>query len=162
MRLTLLACGILSLTGCGPSSSGDEGVGMVDDLQTSEAGLTAFVREGRYRTWLAEPAPRPSVRAHGSMARVYFNEKVAQSLREGRSVHPVGSVLVKELFAADGKTLKAHAVNVKVAEGTGHDTWLFYEGFAPDYSNSYYGRGHGTCYGCHSEGVDYVTTALPE
>jgi hypothetical protein len=150
------------LAACGPSSSVDEGLGSVGDLDTSEAGITAFVREGRYQDWLAEPAPRASVRAHGSRVRVFFNDVLAESLRAGNATHPVGSITVKELYTSDG-TLRGHALDVKVAEGTGKDTWLFYEGFAPGYDDNYYGRGHATCHGCHEDsGRDYVATPLPE
>jgi hypothetical protein len=36
----------------------------------------------------------------------------------------VGTILVKELFVEDGVTKKGHAVEVKVAQGPGKDTWL--------------------------------------
>jgi hypothetical protein len=162
MRLSAAFVAVL-LTACGPSSSVDEQVGMVGDLDTSEAGITAFVRDGRYKAWLAESAPRESVRAHGSKVRVFFNDVLAESLRAGNATHPKGSITVKELYESDGKKLRGYALNVKVAEGAGKDTWIFYEGFEPDYDDNYYGRAHSTCHGCHSNGGrDYVVTPLPE
>lgn len=146
---------------CGPSSTVDEGTGVIQGLDTSEAGITAFVREGRYKDWLAEPAVHETRAPHGSKVRVFFNDTVVQSLRAGNATHPVGSILVKEMYEADGKMLRGHALDVKISEGTGKDTWLFYEGFVPDYASNYYGRGHSTCHGCHASGSDYVTTALP-
>ena len=154
---------LLAATSCGPTSdgTGDEGLGVIESLDTSEAGITAFVREGRYKQWLAEPAVHETRAPHGSKVRVFFNEKAVASLRAGNTVHPVGTILVKEMYASDGVTKKGHAVEVKVAEGPGKDTWIFYEGFTPDYSRNYYGRAHDTCHGCHSAGRDYVTTGLP-
>lgn len=162
MRLSAAFVAVL-LTACGASSSVDEKVGVVGDLDTSEAGITAFVRDGRYKAWLAEPAPRDSVRAHGPKVRVFFNDVLAESLRAGNATHPKGSITVKELYESDGKKLRGYALNVKVEEGAGKDTWIFYEGFEPDYDDNYYGRAHATCHGCHSNGGrDYVVTPLPE
>ncbi|MFP2924522.1 hypothetical protein ACLESO_04760 [Pyxidicoccus sp. 3LG] len=163
MRLSAVTCVVLLLAACGPSSSVDEQVGMVGELDTSEAGITTFVREGRYTAWLAEPAPRDSVNSHGSKVRVFFNDVLAESMRAGNATHPRGSITVKELYESDGRTLRGHALDVKVADGAGKDTWIFYEGFGPDYDDNYYGRAHGTCHGCHaSNGRDYVATPLPE
>ncbi len=164
--LLLLLCSPWLFTGglaCGPNSrgQGDEGSGIVGPLDTSEAGITAFVREGRYRDWQAEPEIHATRAPHQARVRVFFNELAANSLRAGNAVHPVGTILVKEMYAEDGVTKKGHAVEVKVAEGPGKDTWLFYEGFTPEYTRNYYGRGHGACHGCHSAGTDYVTTPLP-
>ncbi|QAT86133.1 hypothetical protein EJ065_4583 [Corallococcus coralloides] len=161
MRAHLLPYMVLFAAACGPSSSVDEGLGVVQGIDTSETGITAFVRSGQYTSWLAEPSVHDTRAPHGSKVRVFFNDVVAQSLRDGNATHPVGSILVKELFEDDGKTLKGHALDVKVAEGPGKDTWIFYEGFGPSYSNNYYGRAHSTCHGCHSDGVDYVTSPLP-
>ncbi|MFP2908377.1 hypothetical protein ACLESD_25655 [Pyxidicoccus sp. 3LFB2] len=161
MRLSAALAAVL-LAACGPSSSVDEQVGQVGELDTSEAGITAFVRDGRYQTWLAEPAPRDSVRSHGPKVRVFFNDVLAASLRAGNATHPKGSITVKELYESDGKTLRGYALDVKVAEGSGKDTWIFYEGFGPDFDDNYYGRAHSTCHGCHADGGrDYVLTPLP-
>ncbi|HEX5753530.1 MAG TPA: hypothetical protein VFZ09_45455 [Archangium sp.] len=157
----LILLAVLATSACGPSSSVDEGMGVIQELDTSEAGITAFVREGRYKEWLAEPGVHETRAPHGSKVRVFFNDPVVQSLRVGNTTHPVGSILVKELYESDGKTLRGHALDVKIAEGPGKDTWIFYEGFGPEYASNYYGRGHATCHGCHASGRDYVTTALP-
>jgi hypothetical protein len=143
---------------CGPTAPGDGGT--VEGLDTSEAGLVAFIRSGGYTGWTAEPTAPLRRGVHGP-ARVFFNDTVVQSLRAGNSSHPRGSILVKEFYADDGTTLKGHALNVKVEAGTGKDTWLFFEGDAPGYANAFYGRGHATCHGCHEAGRDYVTSALP-
>jgi hypothetical protein len=161
MPLRALALLLMLASACGPSSSVDEGLGVVQELDTSEAGITAFVREGRYKEWLAEPSVHETRAPHGSKVRVFFNGIVTESLLAGNATHPVGSILVKELYKDDGKTLRGHALDVKISEGPGKDTWIFYEGFGPEYSNNYYGRGHSTCHGCHEAGSDYVTSPLP-
>ena len=159
-RLAVAAALVLTAA-CGPTSTVDEGVGTIQQLDTSEAGVIAFVKEGRYKDWLAEPAVHDTRAPHGDKVRVFFNDTVTASLRAGNATHPVGSILVKELYEDDGKTLTGHALEVKVADGAGKDTWIFFEGFGPDYGSNYYGRAHATCHGCHAAGQDYVTSALP-
>ncbi len=159
-RLAVVAALVLTAA-CGPSSSVDEGVGTIQELDTSEAGIVAFVKEGRYKSWRAEPAVHETRAPHGDKVRVYFNDTVAASLRAGNATHPAGSIVVKELYDDDGKTVTGHALEVKVADGASKDTWIFYEGFGPSYERNYYGRGHDSCHGCHASGRDYVTSALP-
>jgi hypothetical protein len=143
---------------CGGSD--EERGPVVGGLDTSEQGIVSFVKERKYQDWLAEPSVRDSGGPHGPV-RVFFNDTSVESLRAGNATHSVGSILVKEVYAPDGKELVAHALNVKVAAGAGKDTWLYFEGTLPGYQNNFYGRGHETCHGCHEAGKDYVTTALP-
>ncbi len=149
---------VLFASACGGSE--ETGSPVVGGLDTSEAGVIAFVKERRYQDWLAEPAVHDSRGPHGKV-RVFFNPTAVQSLSAGNDTHPVGTILVKELYSSDGARLEGHALDVKVKAGSGKDTWLFFEGALPDYKNPYYGRGHDTCHGCHEPGKDYVTTALP-
>jgi hypothetical protein len=145
---------------CGISDE-QNGAPQVGGLDTSEAGIIAFVKDRRYQGWLAEPSVHDSSGPHGQV-RVFFNDAAVQSLRAGNDTHPVGTVLVKELYSSDGRSLIGHALDVKVEAGPGKDTWLFFEGFVPSYRNNFYGQGHETCHGCHEAGKDYVTTALPQ
>lgn len=151
----------LVIGGCFPRSmTEDEGMGTVNGLDTSRAGLERFTSERGYSGWRAEAGTRPSVASHGARVRVFFNEMLAASLEAGNAVHPVGSTTVKELYEGDGETLRGHALDVKVVEGEGPDTWLFYEGFTGD-DEPFYGKGHPTCQGCHASGIDFVRTPLP-
>jgi hypothetical protein len=157
MRPVLLSvCCLLLLTACG----GEEPSSPLEGFDTSERGIAAFVRERHYQGWLAEPAVHPSP-IHGKV-RVFFNDTAVQSLRAGNDTHPVGTLLVKELYASDGAQLIGHALEVKVEAGAGKDTWLFFEAELKDNPAPYYGRGHPTCHGCHEAGKDYVTSALPQ
>ncbi len=153
---------ILTVVGCTPrSESSDEGLGEVGGMDTRMEGLTAFVRNGDYASWHAEPAVHDTSAPHKKKVRVFFNDALVASLQAQNDVHPVGAATVKEMYAADGTTLQGHAVQLKVAEGAGKDTWLFYEGFTPDYADPFYGRGHPTCEGCHAAGADFVRSPLP-
>ncbi len=158
LRLSRLIL-LLAATACG--GSGENGSPIIEGLDTSQAGVADFVKERRYRNWLAEPAVRDSEGPHGKV-RVFFNDVAVRSLRAGNETHPRGTILVKELYSEDGGTLLGHALDVKVEDGQGKDTWLFFEGWLPRYESPFYGRGDPTCHGCHEVGKDYVTTALPK
>ncbi len=156
-RLFLLALVALAAA-CGGE---DEAKGpVVGGLDTSEAGIISFVKERSYKGWFAEPAVHESSGPHGPV-RVFFNDTSVESLRANNATHPVGTILVKELYSPDARTLIGHALEVKVEAGAGKDTWLFFEGTLPGYKNNFYGRGHESCHGCHEAGKDYVTIPLP-
>lgn len=156
MRLSVLCLSLLFAVACGD----EEPSPTLEGFDTSEAGITAFVRDRRYQGWLAEPEVHTSP-IHGRV-RVFFNGTAVESLRAGHDTHPPGTVLVKELYSGDGARLTGHALEVKVEAGSGKDTWLFFEAGLNDSPAPYYGRGHPTCHGCHSAGKDYVTSPLPE
>jgi hypothetical protein len=154
---------VLALVALAAACGGSEEVRgpVVGGLDTSEPGIVTFVKERRYQGWFAEPAVHESSGPHGQV-RVFFNDTAVESLRANNATHPVGSILVKELYAPDGKQLVGHALDVKVEAGAGKDTWLFFEGALPGYKNNFYGRGHEACHGCHEPGKDYVTIELPQ
>jgi hypothetical protein len=141
---------LLLLAACGPDTS-PQGRG------TSAAELLAFVQSGEYKSWRAEPAVHASSGPHGGNVRSYVNDVLYASLKAGNTVHPNGSVVVKELYGSTTTTITGHAVDVK-EDPSGE--WIFYEGFAPSYSNPYYFRGTSNlCGGCHGRGgTDYVLT----
>lgn len=163
--LLLLSCWLLTVNCQNKSdnktstpSSGS--VGEIGD--TSQDGITAFVKEGVFLSWSHRGAePVDSVSAHRGVALSYFNDTVAQALSDNQSVMPKGSVIVKALYGGDRLTVTGHAVMAKIKDGAGADTWVYFEGFLPDYADPYYGIANGTCTGCHSAGTDYVRSALP-
>jgi hypothetical protein len=143
-----------------PSPDAGDPVPSVPGLaDTSQAGLVAFAMSGEYKSWTAEPMAHPSAGPHSGPVRTFFNDVVAASLRAGTTPHPRGSILVKELMS-EGDTVAGYAIDVKIKDGDGADTWLFCEVFGPD-STGYYGVANSTCTGCHSGGQDYVLTSLP-
>lgn len=163
MRANSLLCVLVVVLAqaCGPrSTTADEGSGVVAGIDTTRDGLTQFVRDNGYAQWRAEPERHGTSAPHGSQVRVFFNDLLVASMEAGNAVHPVGSATVKELYGSDG-SLTGHALDIKVAEGSGADTWLYFEGFTPDYADPFYGRGHPTCTGCHASGSDYVRSPLP-
>lgn len=152
--------GFVALSGCGPrSQTEDEGAGVVGGIDTSKEGLTSFSRDKGYAAWRAEPEIHDTRAPHGKKVRVFFNDTLAASLEAGNAEHPVGSATAKELYDGDGR-ISGHAVMVKVAEG-GKDSWLYFEGFTPDYADPFYGRAHPTCAGCHASGADFIRSPLP-
>jgi hypothetical protein len=156
-RPLILATAVLA-SACG----GAFGSGLppeVEGMETSEAGVAAFVRDRRHQGWLAEPAVHDSLGPHGKV-RVFFNDVAVRSLQAGNATHLKGAILVKELYTSDGGALLGYALEAKVKDGPGKDTWLFFEG-GPPYENNFYGLGDPTCHGCHAAGTDYVVTALP-
>lgn len=127
---------------------------------TSFAGVTAFLDEGRYKTWTADPAVHDDLGPHGKV-RNFFNAVALTSVRAKAAEHPVGAIIVKELYKADGVTLKGHALEAKTKAGASGDTWLFYERLGASDPNPYYGMGHPTCTGCHGSGIDFVRAEAP-
>lgn len=152
--------------GDGGVPMGDGGVPMADGgtpspdaggFDTSAAGLTAFVKSEAYKSWKAEPEVHNSAGPHGGKVRTYVNDVFYASLKAGNTVHPRGSITVKELYGSSTTTVSGHAVDVK-DEATGE--WVFYEGFGPSYSSPYYYRGTTNfCANCHKNaGNDYMLT----
>jgi hypothetical protein len=157
-RTTLLTAGTLAFAAaCEP-----EPAPRVGDLEVSAAGIVQYVRNGQHKTWTADPAPRASI-GNGPHGRVwvFFNPTIEASLRGGGSVHPAGSILVKEVYAEDGVTVTTHLLDVKTSEGSGKERWVFYEGSPPDYRSPYFGRALPVCTGCHADGNDFVLSPLP-
>lgn len=127
-----------------------------DPVDVSPAALKSFVKSGAYLQWRAEPAKHPSAGPHGGSVRTFVNASLYTSMVAGNAVHPVGSIVVKELYG-NGSTVIGHAVDVKDEKGT----WVFYEGFTSnDYENPYYFTGtNNLCGNCHAGGTDYVLTS---
>jgi hypothetical protein len=86
--LTLFSPSLLALgLACGPYSNGqwDEGEGLIGSHDTSEVGITAFVREGRYRDWVAEPTVHatrsPHQARYGSSSTTRLSPPCARAIR---------------------------------------------------------------------------------
>lgn len=103
-------------TGAG-TGGGTSGQTPADD---SEASIAAFLAAGTYKTWTADPAPRPdtSFGTHSDLLRVYFNDSAAAA---SGAEAPPGSMAVKELYS-DATTLVGKAVSLRNADGS----WTFY------------------------------------
>lgn len=132
-----------------------------ETIPTDADALFAWLVDGNYGEWAAESAVHSSTGPHGSV-RTFVNSTLASSLEAGNVSHPVGAAAVKELHGDQGVT--GWAVEVKVADtaGNGND-WYWYEVFSTtDGSRPVVdGTGSSLCMGCHSAGVDFVTTPWP-
>lgn len=162
MRMSLA----LLLAGCGASMDGelpDGGAPLIPvdggaGIRATRAGLVSIAQSGAYLSWKAEPMAHQTTGPHGDTVRTFVNEPLSTSLKAGNTTHPVGSIVVKELFSAGTRT--GWAVDAKGDDGV----WVFFEGFEPQL-NQYFFRGTGNlCANCHASGVDFVLTpkaALP-
>ncbi len=120
----------------------------------------AAIEDESYLDWEGEPEPHPPIgnSPHPGEVRTFFNAALADSMGAGNAEHPVGSAAIKESWM-NGE-LAGHFIEVKVAEGTGVETWYWWSDMAGvdaiggDASVN-------SCTGCHAAGIDYVTTAYP-
>lgn len=131
---------------------------IVDDNTPQNAGstraeLTEFVKRSEYKSWRSEAASHPSLGPHDRV-RVYENDLLLGSLEKAASSHPAGSMAVKELYDDAGAVVIGHAVMKKRADGT----WVWFEGYAPDYEDFYFAGSDNLCGNCHRDGVDFALT----
>jgi hypothetical protein len=160
MRNSSIAILLVSLaTGCsdGEASYGDD----LENPQVPPRGYTdviTWLEAGHYLTWNCEAerhAPRPGS-GHGAN-RICSNTALAEAVT-GSGPYPVGAAAVKEIFTSGG-TLRLYAVYLKVDEGSGGDSWYWYEGLGSDVIAN--GEGDDTCTGCHSRAPrDFVYTVV--
>jgi len=148
--------------GCSSEEDGDP---MTDDNPpstyeelASSMAISALVDRKEYTSWKAEPTPHASP-IHDRV-RVFFNPALEASLRAGNAAHPSGSIVVKELYDMSD-ALVGHAVGVKDKDNSTAEAWVWYESFLKDNEPAVYGRAHSACTGCHSQGKDFVISALP-
>ncbi len=132
------------------------------------AELLAWLEEGRYLDWHAEPAAHPSLGPHFGDVRTFINQALFSSLN---ALPPLGanlqgSAAVKELFGSTGSDVRGWSVSIKVdqdsQDGRG---WYWYERFG---SSVFADRMGATgCTGCHGRDSevatsrDYVLTSFP-
>lgn len=115
-------------------------------IVADKAGLTAYLQSGKYLKWERESAIHDSVRSHGGSVLTYFNNKYLLARRTGSYPMIIGAMAVKELYS--GSSLYGYALGVKTREGSGGDTWTWYETTGlPEVK--YFGVANPTCEGCH-------------
>lgn len=156
-RTTMVLMALLA--GCGPNPQllSDGGVPSLPNpdggaaRSASRDALVAMLQSGEYLAWKAEPQPHSSQGPHGTV-RTFLNPLLYASAKAGNTVHPPGSISVKELYSGTNRT--GWAVDVKTSDGE----WVFFEGFEPQL-NQYYFRGVGNlCANCHAGGTDFLLT----
>lgn len=152
-----VALGFLLAIGCGEVEPDEPEGPPIEDA----AAIQAWLRSGAYLDWeVFDPPPKEGMAAG---ARVYVSPALAQSLRSGATVHPVGSAAVRELIEDGSDAPIGWALNHKLDAGPGAQTWSFYEVFSTeaDAEPLVFERAASGCVGCHAEGVDYVRIDVP-
>ena len=153
---------IFFMVSCGEEESSSQGSeehavveAELDDI--SQESLIEYIEKQEYKNCTYQQSEVvDSIDAHGGKARTYFNDIAANALNTNETILPKNSIIIKELYESDEKTIFAYALMLKWTESAEADSWMFFEGFLPDYSKTFYGLGNGICAGCHSQGVDYV------
>lgn len=149
-------------TGGGGGADTGGGAPGIEVLATDEASLHDFLKTDGYGAWAAESAVHDSP-IHGKVL-VFANPTLDASLKAGNASHPMGSASVKELYDADGATLKGWAVMIKTqADSDGGNGWYWYEttDLTSAANPTISGKGDATCTGCHGGGTDYFKSAYP-
>jgi hypothetical protein len=114
--------------------------------------LWSAIHDADYTAWTPAPGyetAQPTVRAHGSTARVYLNA-VMQAAATGTAIEtwPLEAVLVKDSYDAAGNPSLIAAME-KTADG-----WFFAEWSA--LGEVMYAGQPEVCLGCHLAGQDLV------
>ncbi|MEJ7602627.1 MAG: hypothetical protein WKG01_32345 [Kofleriaceae bacterium] len=156
MISSILLCALAGCADDGDASYGDE----LTDPQLPPRGsedVVTWLEAGHYLAWNCEPEPHPA-RPPGAHGRNRICTNNALSTAPSSEAFPVGAAAVKELVNAAGG-IELHAVYRKVTEGTGGDTWYWFEGAPGDVIAN--GEGHDKCVGCHGGAPrDFVFTVV--
>ncbi len=145
----------LALFACGAEETAES----FDGMTTTAAGITSFVKEGKYKTWRGQAAPQTTASPHGQQTKVFVNPTLEASMQASATNHPKGSIAVKEFYSSGA--LAGHTVAVKTTDGTGGDAWVWFEGTAPSYASPTHGKGLATCISCHQDGKGFIFSPLP-
>ena len=173
-RMSLMAVAVLSLIACGGGMQGGTQT-PVDDSQTppttGRVDIEAWLTKGSYKSWHCEAAVHDarSPSPHGKN-RICSNDKVSAT---ASGAYPVDAGAVKELYDSTGTTIVGYAVYRKVKDGTGGDSWYWYERVpqdskAPHDANGTVADGVGSsgppqtiCVSCHQGAPnDFVYTRI--
>lgn len=138
------------------------------ELPLGKDELFAFLTTKEYGAFeTQEKNMHPSAGPHtklGLPVKVYMNDIIANSLTANNSEHPLGSVIVKEMFDANN-VLSGWAVMAKTQASTEDGKgWFWYEVTSTKDANSLQAMGNGVigCTSCHSSGGrDMVKTEFP-
>lgn len=150
MKAGVAKLGLVALLSCGCSGE--------DIDESGGQALWQMLQDEDYQQWQAAPGyeqPKPTVRAHGSTARVYVNDVVETALADsGLDEWPTGSLLAKDSFDGSGTRTLVAALQKR------DDGWYFAEWSAS--GEVKYAGSPEVCINCHQAGNDWVlSVALP-
>jgi mono/diheme cytochrome c family protein len=141
--------------------------GLTLEIPLGKEQLFAYLKSGKYKSYTnQEAAAHPSLGPHqklGLPVRVFMNDIIAKSLEDGNEEHPLGSVVVKEMFKADN-TPNGWAVMAKTHDkADGGNGWFWYEVANDTDADKIVAIGNGVegCVSCHTIGKDMVRTSFP-
>jgi predicted small secreted protein len=141
--------------------------GLTLEIPLTKDQLFTYLKSGKYKSYAnQEKEAHPSLGPHqklGLPVRVFMNDIIAKSLEEGNDEHPLGSVVVKEMFTSDNKP-NGWAVMAKTHDKTdGGNGWFWYEVTDDADADKIAAIGNGVegCVSCHTIGTDMVRTAFP-
>ncbi|WP_298900580.1 cytochrome P460 family protein [uncultured Psychroserpens sp.] len=137
------------------------------EIPLGKAQLFAYLKSGKYKSYTnQEKELHPSLGPHqklGLPVKVFINNILAESLENGNEEHPLGSVVIKEMYDADenpaGWAVMAKTHD-KSDDGNG---WFWYEVTDSSDADKIAAIGNGVegCVSCHTIGKDMVRTAFP-
>ena len=144
-RILLLCLIGFGLSSCGnDNQSPDEARTLWDRINSED--YRSFSRAPGYET------RQPSNAPHGERVDIYVNDTIQNVLASGETVNtwPVGSLIVKDGFNADGE-LEIVAVMDKQDDGWFYAEWIGLETDEASYSGQ-----PAVCVNCHAAGADAI------
>lgn len=156
MHLVLAALLVFAACDDGPASYGDA----LDDPELPPRGhddLVTWLEAGHYLAWSCQDAPHPASTRSGHGANRICSNRLHR-VHAGGGPFTAGAASVKEVYDGAGN-IRLYAVYRKVENGTGGDSWYWFEGSRSEVIAN--GEGDGTCTGCHAGAPkDYVFTVV--
>jgi hypothetical protein len=137
------------------------------DIPTKPRALFDWLKSQKYQSFVAkEFKAHPGRGPHtefGLPVRVFMNDVIATSKKQGKKQLPVNSCVVKEMFTKAGD-LQGWAVMIKTNDDSNSGKgWFWYEVTSATDPSKIAAIGNGVpgCMGCHAAGRDMVLTSFP-
>jgi hypothetical protein len=137
------------------------------EIPLTKEALFKYLASGKYKTYKnQEKELHPSLGPHqklGLPVKVFINDIAAESLKKGNEEHPLGSVIVKEMYNKDNSPA-GWAVMAKTHDKSdGGNGWFWYEVTDSSDADKIAAIGNGVegCVSCHTIGTDMIRTAFP-
>lgn len=140
------------------AAAGAMGGGEIKTADEYAQRVFKWLAEGNYKNFKSDSAVHPSSTGavHGDV-KIFFNDKLAESMTAGNKTHPIGAMSVKELYRDDALIGWALSLKSKDDDGSGNG-WYWYEILSTTDASSPVAAslGNSLCIGCHSPGRDFI------